>query len=337
MIDDSATRRAYFASLSTPDLIVCATVERSRYDAADIELIHSELVRRGVNVERLAVPTAQFGDVLGVTPSAFSTPLPGGSEWWREGWQVCSRHLGFLATIAGVFTLPLWIIDRALNDAHNRDLSLGHLAHLLVIVALDALLAASVFNGLHRRMSQGSGSVGMAIASGIASLGRVFRETAKAYALAFGPSVLLFAIGQSNEETGLKALAWVWGCTGGVYFLLMRVFWVQPIAICTQGEKNLFELSRRYSKGRFWTLYWFLILSVLTLFIGAMCMALEKAILPGPVLEPVAIYFSCLMLMIFLKVTLLIGYYHVSAHPDSKPQTAESQALPSPPGLTPQA
>lgn len=336
MIDDSAPRRAYFASLSTPDLIVCATVERNRYDSSDIEIIRAELVRRGVNVDRLAVPTAPFGDVLGVTPGAFSTPLPTGGTWWREGWQVFSRHLGFLATVAGVFTLPLWVIDRALTDTHHRDLSLGHLAHLLVIVAMDSLIAASVFNGLHRRMSQGSGSVGLAIANGIVCLGRVFRESLKAYAIAFGPSVLLFAIGQSNDESGLKALAWIWGVGPGSY-LLMRVIWVQPLAICKQGEPNLFELSRRYSRGRLPTLYWFVFLLVLTLFIGTMCIALEKAILPGPVLEPVAIYFSSLLLTIFLKVAFLIGYYHVSAHPDAKPQAAGSQALPSPPGLTPQA
>ncbi len=335
MIDDSAPRRAYFASLPTPDLIVCATVERSRYDSSDIELIRAELVRRGVNVDRLVVPIAPFGDVLGVTPGAFSTPLPSGGAWLREGWQVFTRHLGFLATLAGVFTLPVWIIDRALTDTHHRDLSLGYLAHLLFIVALDALLAASVFNGLHRRMSQGSGSVGLALANGIVCLGRVFRESLKAYALAFGPSVLLFAIGQSNDETGLKVLAWIWGVYPGSY-ILMRVIWVQPLAICKQGEPNLFALSRRYSRGRLLTIYWFLFLCVLTLLIGTMCIALVKAILPGPVLEPIAMCFAGLLLSIFLKVAFLIGYYHVSAHPDARPQAAGSQALPSPPGLTPQ-
>ncbi len=81
MNDEQAPRRAYFASLATPDLIVCATVERERYSATDLELITEELSRRGVDTERLVVPAAGGGQPLGVTPTMYSAPLPAAVSW----------------------------------------------------------------------------------------------------------------------------------------------------------------------------------------------------------------------------------------------------------------
>jgi hypothetical protein len=332
MTDETAPRRAYFASLSTPDLMVCCTVESERYQAPDLALIRQELARRGVDVDRLAVPTAPTGDILGVAPSVFSGPLPTAWSWWGEGWQLFTRHFGFLAALAGVFTVPLWIVNRALSSTHDRDLSPGLLAQVLFLVAFDSLLAASVFNGLHRRMSEGRGSVGIAIAKGMSCWARVFRESLKAYGLVFGPPLLLFALGQTGNETGWKVLAWLWLFYPGSYFLT-RVFWIQPLAICKREERNIFPLSRRYSRGRLPRLYWFLYLGVVVFFAGLLTVAIVKGILPKPVLEPAGGYFAWTMLLILFKTTLLVGYYHVAAHPDAEPQVAEPGALPQPPGL----
>jgi hypothetical protein len=312
MNDAQAPRRAYFASLSTPDLIVCATVERGRYEESDLALIHQELVKRGVNPEKLAIPMAPFGPILGITPAAFSGPLPWAWSWWGESWQLFSRHFNFLAAMAAVFTLPLWFFQRALANTHDRDLSVGLVAHVLFLVAFDSLLAASVFNGLHRRMSQGRGSVGSAVANGMQSWGRVFRESLKAYGLALGVPLLLYAAGQSNDSVGFKVWAWILLAYPGSY-LFIRVFWVQAIAICKSDEPHVFPLSRRYSRGRVLQLYWFLQVALVVTILQAIVISIVKAILPKPLLEPAAVYFIGTMAWILSKTTLLVGYYHVSA------------------------
>jgi hypothetical protein len=335
MNDAQAPRRAYFASLSTPELIVSATVERGRFDQADLALIREELGRRGLDADRLAVPSAPTGETLGITPEAFATPLPGAWLWWREGWQLFSRHFGFLAATSLVFTFPFWLLDSQLSQAHDFNLSLGLAAHLLFRVAYDSLAAACVFQGLHRRMVHGRGSVGLALAKGMQCWGRVFRESVKAYGLALGLPVLLFASGRSVDAVALKVFAWIFLVFPGTY-LLTQVLWVQPVAVCQVHEPEVLSRSRRYSRGRTFRLYSFLILSLAVMLLGEVAIEITKAILPKPVLEPAGAYFLSTLSLLLLKTTGLVGYYHVSSQAAVQPADSVATALPEPPGLAPQ-
>lgn len=334
MNDAHAPRRAYFASLSTPDLIVCCTVERSRYEASDLDLIRQELVKRGVNVDRLAIPGPPPGEVLGITPAAFTGPLPGAVRWWGEGWSLFTRHLRFVAALAAVLTLPLMILSGALEHTHDGDLSVGFIAHVLFLVAFDALLTSALFNGLHRRMTEGRGSVGRALANGLQCWGRVFRESLKAVGLAFGLPLFMFSLGVKDDVEGLKVWAWLLAIYPGSY-LFLRVFWVQALAICKRGDNQIFRQSRRFAKGRILSMYWFLIVTLTVMLLGILATMIVKAILPKPALEPIGVYFAGCLMLSLVKTTILVGFFHVSAYPDARPAGSEASALPQPPGLEP--
>jgi len=325
-------RRAYFASQPTPDLILFATVERDGQTPEDLILIEDELSRRGVDPQRLAVPAHDGPTALGLSPSAFTGPMPGAARWWRESWKLFQRNFGFLATMATALLIPWLALSVSLAGTHDWNLSLGMIAHVLAIVALDALWASSVFCGLNHRLTKGHCSAGRAIALGISRWGHVFKQTLKVVGLAFGVPIILGGLGGASGEEAFIA----WGIILAIYpgiQILIRYLWVQPLAICKPNEPEIFDLSVRYSKRRYGLILGFLVLSALVGWVASLFMLITKQILPGAFLEALGTNYLFILLALLYKTTLLVGYYHVQAHPDAAPKTGVDDAMPAPPEL----
>jgi hypothetical protein len=325
-------RRAYFAGQPTPDLILFATVERGTQSSDDLLLIEEELSRRGVDPQRLAVPADGGPTALGLSPSAFTGPMPGAARWWRESWQLFQRNFGFLATMAVALLIPWLILSVSLGGTHDWNLSLGMIAHVLAIVALDALWASSVFCGLNHRLTQGHCSAGRAIALGIARWGHVFKQTLKVVGLAFGVPIIFVGLGGSQGEEAFIA----WGIILAIYpgiQILIRYLWVQPLSICKPNEPEIFDLSVRYSKRRYRLIFGFLLMSALVGWVAATIMLITKQILPGGFLEALGTKYEFILLALLYKTTLLVGFYHVQAHPDAAPKAGVDAAMPPPPEL----
>jgi hypothetical protein len=333
MNDPGDTQRsAYFAAQATPDLILWATVERGAQTPDGLLQIEEELSRRGVDPLRLAVPTAGGPSPLGLSKSAFSGPLPSAARWWRESWQLFGRNSGFLATMAVALLIPWLLLSVSLAGTHDWNLSLGMIAHVLAIVALDALWASSVFCGLNRRLTEGHCSAGRAIALGVARWGHVFRQTLKVVGLAFGIPIIFIGLGGSTGEDAFIA----WGIILAIYpgtQILIRYLWVQPLSICKPNEPEIFDFSVRYSRRRYGLLFGYFLLSGLVAWAAALIMLIAEQILPGAFLETLGTEYLFILLALLFKTSLLVGYYHVSAHPDAAPKAGVDDAMPPPPVL----
>jgi hypothetical protein len=338
MNDQPAQRRAYFASLATPDLIVCATVERATFSAADIELIREELLRRGVDPERLAVPAEPVQTRFGPTPESFQGPLPGALDWWRESWELFTRHLRFLSLLALVIHLPYFLLSQTLGSAQAGRFSLGLIAGVFLLLAFDAVYAAAVLKGLCRLMTQSHCSVGRAVALGVQHWTRVFKMTLKAAAIAFGIPFVLWVGGQTSDNAGLSVLGVFLAIYPGVY-LLLRFVWVQPLATLKPELHNPLAESRNRMRGRYRQVLGFLALLAVAGWGVVVCAAIVEAILPGRALDQLLSGYLYALFAVFTKTALLVGYLHLiscsgnGSDPAAPGAEAAQIPLPPPPSL----
>jgi hypothetical protein len=309
MNDQPAERRAYFASLATPDLIVCATVERATFSQIDLELIRAELMRRGVDPERLAVPVAPVQAPLGPTPDSFQGPLPGALDWWRETWQLFSRHARFLSLLALVVYLPFFLLRQTLGPLHSGH-ALALLAGALLALAFDALYAAATLKGLCRLMTHSHCSVGRAAALGVQHWTWVFQKTLKAAAIAFGIPFVLWIGGQATGAEGLQVLAVFLAVYPGVY-LLLRYLWVQPLAVLKPEVHNPLSESRIRMQDRYRRGLGFVLLLVIAGWSVVVVGAIVEAILPGRALDLLVSGYLYALFAVFTKTALLVGYLHL--------------------------
>jgi hypothetical protein len=337
MNDQPAERRAYFASLATPDLIVCATVERTTFSAADLELIRQELLRRGVDPERLAVPVTPVSTPTGPTPESFQGPLPGAWDWWRETWQLFTRHARFLSLVALVVYLPYFLLRQTLGPSHS-DHVLSLLAGAFLVLAFDALYVTAALKGLCRLMTQNHCSVGRAVALGVQHWTRVFQKTLKAASIAFGIPFVLWLVGQATDAEGLIVLGVLAAIYPGLHFLL-RYIWVQPLAVLKPEVANPLSESRNRMQGRYRRVFGFLVLLSLAGWTVVVAGAIVEAILPGRALDQLVSGYLYALFAVLTKTAFLVGYLHLISCYGNGSQTAapgagnEQVPMPPPPSL----
>ena len=331
----STERQAYFASLSTPDLIVCATVERASFSAEDLESISAELRTRGIDPERLAVPANAAAPLGRMTPRDFAGPLTSVGQWWTESWRLFTAEFGFVALVTLVVFLPRWVLDGTLGSMHRWDFSFGTIAHLFVVLAFDALFAAAIIRGLYRRMKDGHCSVGRAVALGMERWGWVFRNTLKFAALALGLPVFFFMLNQNPGMEGIVSLGIILLIYPGIY-VLIRYAWVQPLASLEPGLVTPLVESKRMSQGRYKKILGFFLVFMLAGWGTFIATLIVQAILPGRMLESLASGYIFAMLVAFMKVALLVGYFHVRSQPltgSSSQGEFDGSRIPDPPSL----
>lgn len=336
MIDPRAERQAYFASLATPDLIVCATVERTSFSAADLEIIQAELVRRGVDPTRLAQPGAAEAGPLWPTTEMYARPLPRTTEWWREGWQLFQRHLKFLALLMAILFIPEYILRNTVSLPHGSALSIGLLADTFLAIAFQALYTGAIMQALCRFMRTGHCSIGRAVSMGIERWAWVFTNMFKALAIALGVPYLLIALGGRSHEGGLVALGVILFIFPGIY-LAIRYFWVQPIAALDPGSRKPLIQSKIWVTNNYGRIAKFIILGAVFIGLTAIGIAIITAILPGTFLDSLVKGYISALFQAFVITTMLVGYIHIRAERDTQAQATASaldDQLPPPPPLS---
>jgi hypothetical protein len=334
MTDTSTERRAYFASLATPDLIVCATIERGSFTPDDLVAIHDELLRRGVDPARLALPRAVGPQVTGPSPDFFSGPLPEVGRWWSEGWTLFTRHLSFLISLSLVLFVPYFVLSPSAGAADQWAFSLGMIASVLLMLASDALVTAAVLRGLCRRMTTGHCSLGRAISLGLERWAWVFKNSLKAFVLSVGPGLFLIALGASLDEGGLVALGVILLIYPGIPFFL-RYTWVQPLAVLQPKNTDPLKASRQMMTGRYGRVLSFFILAAVLFGVAMLAGALARVFLPGRLLDSFAFGYAGELFTVCLKTALMVGFLHVNSSTASGPagEAATQSAMPAPPAL----
>jgi hypothetical protein len=333
MNEPTPERRAYFASLPTPDLIVCATVEHGTFSAADLELIREELERRGIDPDRLAVPGTTPDSELAARREEFSGPLPTVGTWWGEGWRLFQRYLKFVALLVLVLFIPRLLLDFSLGSMHSMRLSLPLLAHVFVVLGFDALFVACTLRGLCRHMTRGHCSVGRAIALGLERWTWVFINTLKLSALALGIPFLCFVWAASIGDAGPRAVGIILLIYPGIH-LLLRYAWVQPIAVLHPDVRSPLAESARLMKGRYGRLLGLLLLVIVAGLVVLLAGLILRLFLPGAFLEALGTGYLLVGFIVFVKTIILVGYLHLVSSPNARsPQPPASEALPPPPPL----
>jgi hypothetical protein len=333
MNEPTPERRAYFASLSTPDLILCATVEHETYSEADLETIREELERRGIDPERLAVAGASAESELAARREEFSGPLPTLGTWWGEGWRLFHRYMKFLALLVLVLFIPRLLLDLSLGSMHSMRMSLPLLAHVFVVLGFDALFAACTLRGLCRHLTRGHCSVGRAVALGLERWSWVFINTVKLSALALGLPFLCFVWSAGIGEAGPRAVGVILLIYPGVY-LLLRYAWVQPIAVLHPDVRSPLAESARLMKGRYGRLLGLLMLVIVVGWVVFLAGLILRLFLPGALLEALGTGYLVVGFLVFVKTIILVGYLHLVSSPSTAAQQEPStQLLPPPPPL----
>lgn len=325
MNDRRAGRLAYFASLATSDLIVCATVERESFSEEDQALIRDELFRRQIDPNKLAIPGQGEHLSLGPTPESYTGPIPGAWAWWSASWDLFKRHAKFLATLSLVLALPFHLMLSTLKNTHDWNFSPGLLAHLFVILAFDTLIATATIRGICRRMTRGHCSVGRAIAMGVDMWKGVFIVTLKTAAIALGPGMALIVLGTtSGEEAGLAfgILAFFFP---GVY-LMIRYIWAQPIAVLQPEIEDPLKLSKTYMENRYRHIFMFFIVGFGLMWATFLGIALLSTLVPSGILENLIGSYIFTGFWIFTKVAILVGYLHLMSNENVVTQTPEAPA-----------
>lgn len=339
MIDVQAERRAYFAALATPDLIVCATVERASFPPDDLQLILEELRRRGVDPSRLAQPVAA-ADASWSSIAYYQGPLPTAGVWWSEGWTLFKKHFRFLVLLAFVLMLPEFLLTYTIGEAETWELSFALLAKRFLEIAFGSLLMAATLQGLCRHMRTGHCSVGRAMALGLEKWGWVFFNTCKVLAIAFGIPFLLITLSErmtGEDGGGLAALGILLALFPGVY-LFLRYIWVQPLAALDPSVHNPLAESKRLTSGLYGRVFLLLVIAALVgLLVWVLTLILE-AILPGSFLEGLASNYVFQVFNVVVDTVMLAGYLHIrSTHGQTarEPEVApaSSAELPPPPPL----
>jgi len=327
MVDARAERQAYFASLATPDLIVCATVERASFSGDDLQLIQEELVRRGVDPSRLAQPGGASAGPVWPSATFYSVPLPAISVWWREGWQVFKRYFGFLAALTLVLCIPEFILRNSLGAPHSGSLSFRLIADTFLLIAFRALFAAAVFQSLCRLMNTGHCSIGRAVALGLQRWSWVFVNGFKAAAIAFGIPFVLIVLGYSSGAEGFVALGVILTIFPGIY-LALRYVWVQPLAALNPSVRNPLAESKLWMNGLYGRVLGFLVLGILFVAAAALGSAIVSALLPGDFLDSLAHEYITALTEVLFLAAFLVGYLHMLSQ-----QSAGSQLEPSGNGM----
>ena len=105
------------------------------------------------------------------------------------------------------------------------------------------------------------------------------------------------------------------------------------MAICKPHESEIFALSVRYSRRRYGLIFGFWLLAALVGWAAVLLMLIVEQILPGSFLETLGTEYLFVLLALLFKTSLLVGYYHVQAHPDAAPKAGADDAMPPPPEL----
>lgn len=323
MNDRRAGRLAYFASLATSDLIVCATVERDSFSEEDQALIRDELFRRQIDPDKLALPGQSEHFRLGPTPESYTGPIPGAWAWWTEAWDLARRHGKFLATLTLVLALPFHLMLSTLKNTHDWNFSPGLLAHLFVILAFDTLLATSTIRGVCRRMTHGHCSVGRAVALGVDMWKRVFVVTLKAALITLGPGIFLIVLGAtSGEEAGI-----VFGCMAIVFpgiYLLLRYIWTQPIAVLHSEFEDPMKQSKAYMENRYRHVFLFFLVGSGLMWAMFLSIVILSGLVPSGILEGLMGSYLFTGFWVLTKVALLVGYLHLVSNENQTPDEVEA-------------
>lgn len=334
MTDSSTERRAYFASLATPDLIVCATIERGSFAPDDLAAIQDELLRRGVDPARLALPGISDRQIPGPSPQYYSGPLPTAGRWWSEGWALFTRHLAFLVPLTLVLYVPYALVTWPLEGAESWIISFAMVVSVLLFVAFDALLASAVYRGLCRRMTTGHCSLGRAASLGVQRWKWVLRNSLKALAISIGPGLFLIALGTTTGEDGAIAVGVIALIYPGIYFFL-RYIWVVPIAALKPEITDPLKTSRAMMEGCYGRVLAFLILAGLFGGLAALAGAISTAILPGHFLDSFSWGFISVLYWVCINTAVLVGFLHIGSSVGEKESGAapDPSTMPSPPAL----
>ena len=334
MTDTSTERRAYFASLATPDLIVCATIERGSFAPDDLAAIQDELLRRGIDPARLALPATADRSVPGPSPDYYSGPLPTAGRWWSEGWSLFTRHLAFLVPLSLVLFIPYFVLSSTLGGGESWILSIIMVASVLLYLAFDALVASAVLRGLCRRMTAGHCSLGRAASLGVQRWGWVLKNSLKALALSIGPGLALIALGATTDRDGAVAVGVILLIYPGIYFFL-RYTWVQPLAALRTDIEDPLKTSRTLMEGRYGRLLAFMILAVVFGGMVALAGVISSAIMPGHFLDGFAWGFMSVLYAVCFKTAILVGFLHIGSSADLKDSGSSGDAatMPAPPSL----
>jgi hypothetical protein len=339
MTDVHAERRAYFAALATPDLIVCATVERASFSSDDLQLILEELRRRGVEPSRLAQPVVT-ADATWSSIAYYQGPLPTAGAWWSEGWALFKKHFRFLALLTLVLMLPEFLLTYTIGEPESWELSFVLLAKVFLAIAFDSLVTAATLQGLCRHMRIGHCSVGRAIALGLEKWGWVFFNTFKALAIAFGIPFLLITLSErmtGGDGGGLAALGVVLAVFPGVY-LFLRYVWVQPLSALDPSVRNPLAESKRLMSGLYGRVFLLLLIAAMIGGLVGLLAVILAAILPGQFLEGLVSNYVLQVFNVVVDTVMLAGYLHVrSAQSQAGHSTAAAPSsgdeLPPPPPL----